>query len=55
MPKRDNLRKGVPTVRIKRSNYQPSKKELEEEIKIDATPGQLARAVGRQVNVEYED
>jgi hypothetical protein len=52
---RDKLRKGVPTVRIKRSSYQPSKKQLEEEIKIDATPEQLARAVGRQVNIEYED
>ena len=55
MPKRKQHDPNAPTVRIKRSSYQPSKAELEEEIKIDATPEQLARAVARKVNIEYED
>ena len=55
MPKQKPRNPDKPTVRIKRSSCQPSKAELEEEIKIDATPEPLARAVGRQVNIEYED
>ena len=40
-----------PVVRIKPSSYQPSRKELKEEIRVDATPEELARAVLRQVRV----
>ena len=40
-----------PVVRIKPSSYQPSKAELEEPVKIDATPEELARALGRKVRV----
>ena len=40
-----------PTVRVKPHNYQPSKAGLEEMVKIDATPEELARAILRPVNV----
>ena len=40
-----------PVVRIKPSGYQPSKTELEEDVRVDATPDELARAVLRQVRV----
>ncbi len=40
-----------PVVRIKPSSYQPPKAELEEDVRIDATPEELARAVLRQVRV----
>lgn len=39
------------TVRVKPSSYQPSKAELEEPVKIDATPEQLARAILRPVRL----
>ena len=44
-----------PTVRLKSNRYQPSKAELNEEIQIDATPEELARAVLRDVNIEREE
>lgn len=44
-----------PTIRLKRSSYQPSKAELEEEVRIDATPEELAKALAREVNIEWED
>ena len=44
-----------PTIRIKSSRYQPSKAELEEEIHIDATPEELAKAVLKQVKIVRED
>ena len=40
-----------PVVRIKPSSYQPSKAELEEDVRVDASPEELARAVLRQVRV----
>ncbi|MCY3773558.1 MAG: hypothetical protein OXG98_16250 [Gemmatimonadetes bacterium] len=45
----------VPTVRLKRSTYQPTKAELEEEIHIPTTPEKLAKALGRKVKIEFED
>ena len=39
------------TVRVKPYSYQPSKAELEQPVKIDATPEELAAAVGRKVRV----
>ena len=42
-----------PTIELVPSSYQPSKAELEEEIHIEATPEDLARAVGRQVEIRY--
>ena len=39
------------TVRVKPHSYQPSKAELEQPVKIDATPEQLARAVLRPVKI----
>ena len=59
MPKRkrskDRLDGNPPTVSIKSSRYQPSKEELEEEIHIDATPEELAKALSRKVRVKFED
>ena len=40
-----------PTVRVKPHDYQPHKAELEETVKIEATPEELARAVLRPVNI----
>ena len=47
--------KPKPTVRVKPHSYQPSKAELEEPIKIDATPEQLARAVLQPVKVVEDE
>lgn len=41
-----------PVVRLKPSSYQPSKAELEEDMRIDATPEQLLQAVVRDVKIE---
>ena len=40
-----------PAVRLRPSSYQPTRAELEEPVKIDVTPGQLALAVLRPVQV----
>lgn len=40
-----------PVVGVVRSAYQPSKAELEADMRIDATPEQAARAVMRRVKV----
>ena len=45
----------LPIVFLKSSRYQPSKAELEEEIHIDATPEELAKAVLKQVKVVREE
>ena len=42
-----------PVVELKHSSYQPSKAELEEDMRIDASPEELARALGRQVEVRH--
>ena len=39
------------TVRLKPNSYQPRKAEMDELVKIDATPEQLARAVLRPVKI----
>ena len=39
------------TVRLKPNSYQPRKAEMEELVKIDATPEQVARAVLRPVKI----
>ena len=54
-PRKEQLDGSPPTVRIKSSRYQPSKAELDEEIRIPTTPEKLAKAVGRKVKIEYED
>ena len=40
------------TVKILPETYKPTKKELEEDVRIDATPEQLAKAVVQTVNIE---
>ena len=47
--------KPLPTVRLKSNRYQPTKAELEEEVRIPTTPEGLAMAVVRQVKIERED
>lgn len=54
MPKR-SPRKPVPTVRLKSNRYQPSKAELEEEVRIPTTPKRLAKAVVKTVRIEHDD
>lgn len=41
----------VPTVKLKPSSYQPSKAELEEAVRIDAAPADVARAVMRPMKI----
>ena len=45
--------KRKPVVELKHSSYQPSKAELEEDVSINASPEEVARALGRQVEVHY--
>ena len=40
-----------PTVHVKPHNYQPSKAELEEPIKLDCTPDELASLILMPVRV----
>ena len=40
-----------PTIRVKPYDYQPRKADHEQTFKADATPGDLARAVLRPVQV----
>ena len=47
--------KDAPVVRLKRFGHQPTKAELEEDVSIDATPEELARAVLTPVRVEYAE
>ena len=41
-----------PIVRLHPASYQPKKAELEEDMSIDATPEELAKAAFRLVTVE---
>lgn len=43
--------KDKPIVRLRPSSYQPSKAELEENVRIDTTPEKLLCAVGTQVRI----
>ena len=45
---------GHPEVRVKSHRYQPKKAELEDPVKIDATPEELARAVLQPVRIVEE-
>ena len=42
-----------PTVRLIHSSYQPSKAELEQDLRIDATFEELTAAVVRPVKIRY--
>lgn len=53
-PHRESSVDNPPTLKLKSSRYQPSKAELEEEVRIDATPEELAKAVVHTVNIERE-
>ncbi len=62
MPKRKRKKRketldgsGPPTIRLKSTRYTPTKAELEEEIQIDATPEELAKAALKQVKIEREE
>ena len=43
----------IPTVKLLHPSYQPSREELEEDLRVDATLEELGKAVTRTVNVEY--
>ena len=43
-----------PTITVKPRTYEPTVQELNEDMRIDATPEELARAVLRPVNVVEE-
>ena len=45
--------RACPVVRLKDSQYQPTKRELEEDIGIDMTPEQLAEATLGTVTLEF--
>ena len=42
-----------PVVQLKPSSYQPSKAELEEDVRIDTTPQALLRAAVADVTLAY--
>ena len=48
-------RSDKPEVRVKPHVHQPKKAEMEEPVKIDATPDELARAVLRPVRIVEDD
>ena len=48
-----DTRKNKPVVKLAHHTYQPSKAELEEDVSIDATPEEIARAVLRPVQVVF--
>ena len=43
-----------PTVMIKPAAYQPTKAELEEDMRVNATPEEVAKAVLRQVTIKVD-
>ena len=43
------------TIEIVRSTYQPTKAELEADIRIDATPEEIARSLCQPVKISYID
>lgn len=43
----------MPTIKLIHLSYQPSREELAEDLRIDATLEQLGRAVTRTVDSEY--
>ncbi len=45
-------RKKKPVVEVARSEYQPTKEEMEEEVVIDASPEELLRVVVREVDLK---
>ena len=42
-----------PVLELVHPSYQPSKAELEEDLRVDATPEELVQAVVRPVKVRY--
>ena len=49
----DTRKTDPPTVRLVHNSYQPSKAELDEDYRVDATFEQIARAVTRTRKVEF--
>ena len=46
-----NATNNRPEVRLKPSDYQPSKSEIEDDVRIDASPKDVIRAAFQQVKV----
>ena len=46
---------GKRVVELRHHSYQPSKAELDEEFRIEATPEELTRALMREVTVRRKD
>ena len=53
MKEKPSPKKKPRTVEIVRSDYQPSKAELEEDISIDASFEELAQVVAEPVDIKY--
>ena len=51
MPRKEP-RTATRTVKVMDSSYQPSKAELEADVRIDASPEEVARALMSTVNVQ---
>lgn len=47
--------KDRPVVRVPPSNRYPTRRELDEDMRIPTTPEALARIMGRQVRIEHEN
>ena len=46
-------RPDIPTVKLIHPSYQPSREELGQDLRVDASFEEIAKAVTRTVNVEY--
>ena len=57
--KKNGIKASKPTVKLVRSNYQPSKAELQEEITLSGIEGksleQVAQKVLQPVNIKWTD
>ena len=54
MKQKPNAKAQKPRVRLKPSPYRPSKAELEEDVRVEATPEALLAAVARGVEIEVD-
>lgn len=53
MSEQDKKPREIPTVRTVHPDYQPTKAELEQDLRVDATFDEALKAVTRTVKVEY--
>ncbi len=52
---RKTTTRDAPTLRVRSSNYQPTKAELEEDHRVDATFEEAVNALTRPVRIRHHD